>query len=144
DSDSDDSDDSDSDDDSSSDDDSDSSSSYSAQSGDLELMSAIIYCEAGGEIYAGQLAVGSVVMNRVNSSSFPNSVSAVIYQSGQFSPVASGRFATVLSNQSWTSSCESAAKEVLAGNLTVDYLYFHSASGWTSDYGERIGNQIFY
>jgi len=64
--------------------------------GDEALLAAIIECEAGGEIYEGKLAVGSVVMNRVASSSFPNTVVGVIYQSGQFSPVASGRFATVV------------------------------------------------
>ncbi len=133
---------SDSSDDSSSDDTS--ASSYTAAEGDLAIMSAIIYCEAGGESYEGQLAVGSVVMNRVNSSDFPNTVEGVIRQSGQFSPVTSGRFDTVLSNQSWTTSCQNAAQEVLNGNITVSYLYFHSASGWTSSYGEHIGNQVFY
>ncbi len=50
-------------------------------------------CEAWGEPYDGKLAVGSVIMNRVRSSYFPNTVSGVIYQGGQFSPVASGRLA---------------------------------------------------
>ncbi len=117
---------------------------YDATDSDIELLSALIECEAGGEIYEGQLAVGSVVMNRIDSSEFPNTLEGVIYQSGQFSPVASGKLALVLSNKSWSSSCEKAAKEVLGGTRTVEYLYFHSAKGWTSDYGYQIGNQIFY
>lgn len=68
----------------------------SVAAGDQALLAALIYCEAGGESYEGQLAVGSVVMNRVRSQAYPNSVSGVIYQGGQFSPVASGRLATVL------------------------------------------------
>ena len=68
-------------------------SKVQTQAGDLELLAALIECEAGGEPYEGKLAVGSVVLNRVASSHFPNSVVGVIYQRGQFSPVASGRFA---------------------------------------------------
>ena len=74
-------------------------SKVQTQAGDLELLAALIECEAGGEPYEGKLAVGSVVLNRVASSHFPNSVVGVIYQSGQFSPVASGRFATVLARE---------------------------------------------
>ena len=66
---------------------------YVPTDSDQYLLGAIIQCEAGGESYDGKLAVGSVVINRVKSSYFPNSVSGVIYQSGQFSPVASGRLA---------------------------------------------------
>ena len=54
---------------------------------DLKYMAAIIYCEAGNQCYAGKIAVGCVVMNRVKSSSFPNTVLKVIKQRGQFSPV---------------------------------------------------------
>ncbi|MCR5785219.1 MAG: cell wall hydrolase [Eubacterium sp.] len=122
----------------------DATSDYVSEAGDEKLLAAIIYCEAGGESYEGQLAVGSVVMNRVNSSSFPNTVRGVIYQSGQFSPVASGKFELVLSNGTYSQSSLNAAKEVLNGNITVSFLYFHSASGWTSEAGTRIGNQVFY
>ena len=55
---------------------------YVPTDSDQYLLGAIIQCEAGGESYDGKLAVGSVVMNRVKSSYFPNSVSGVIYQSG--------------------------------------------------------------
>lgn len=112
---------------------------------DLELLAALIYCEAGGEPYDGQVAVGCVVMNRVRSASFPNTVSGVIYQSGQFSPVASGRLATVLGNGLTTASCRQAAQTVLAGNLPYpDFLYFRSARVALSIPVTWIGNQQFY
>ena len=57
---------------------------------DLRLMASIINCEAGGESYQGQVAVGIVVMNRVRSKQFPNTIRKVIYQRGQFSPVRNG------------------------------------------------------
>lgn len=55
---------------------------------DLAMLAAIIECEAGNQSYEGKLAVGSVVVNRVNSPRFANSISGVIYASGQFTPVA--------------------------------------------------------
>ncbi len=113
---------------------------------DLTLLAALIYCEAGGEIYEGQVAVGCVVMNRVRSSAFPNTVSGVIYQSNQFSPVASGRLATVLANGLTTDSCRQAAAYVLAGNLPYpNFLYFRSASVTLEGVSVTwIGNQQFF
>lgn len=108
---------------------------------DLSMLAAIIQCEAGSTNYDGMLAVGSVVMNRVHSSSFPNTVAGVIYQSGQFSPVASGRFASVLAAGA-ASSCTKAAGEVLGGRITVDCLYFRSNNG--SIQGTVIGGNVFY
>lgn len=113
----------------------------STSEGDLALMAAIIQCEAGGESYEGKLAVGSVVMNRVASSYFPNTVMGVIYQKGQFSPVASGRFATVLEKGA-DDSCVQAAAEVLGGKRTINCLYFRRNNG-TID-GTVIGNHVFY
>lgn len=112
-----------------------------AQEGDLELLAALIQCEAGGEPYEGKLAVGSVVLNRVASSYFPNTVVGVIYQSGQFSPVASGRFATVLA-QGADASCTQAAQEVLNGKITIKALYFRRNNGIIQ--GTVIGNHVFY
>ena len=74
-----------------------SASVISADSNDVAMLAALIECEAGGESYTGMVAVGAVVVNRVNSGSFPNSVSGVIYQGGQFTPVATGTFQSVLS-----------------------------------------------
>ena len=115
--------------------------SVQAGAGDLELLSTIIYCEAGNQSYEGQLAVGSVILNRVASSSFPNSISGVIYQSGQFSPVASGRFAHALA-AGLGSRCVSAAREVLNGRRNVDCLYFRADNGLID--GLVIGDHVFY
>lgn len=116
-------------------------SKVQTQAGDLELLAALIECEAGGEPYEGKLAVGSVVLNRVASSHFPNSVVGVIYQSGQFSPVASGRFATVLARGADASSTQ-AAQEVIGGRITVKCLYFRRNNGRIQ--GTVIGNHVFY
>ena len=63
-----------------------------SQSGDLYLLARVISAEARGEPYTGQVAVGAVVLNRVRHSSFPNSISGVIYQSGAFSCLDDGQF----------------------------------------------------
>lgn len=108
---------------------------------DVALLAALIECEAGGESYEGKLAVGSVVINRMRSSAFPDTLIEVIYQNGQFSPVASGRFATVLARGA-TDSCVSAAREVLSGTITLNALYFRRNNGAVS--GTVIGNHVFY
>ena len=108
---------------------------------DAAMLAALIQCEAGGESYEGKVAVGSVVMNRVRSSHFPNTVAGVIYQGGQFSPVASGRFASVLASGA-NASCTQAAQEVLGGNITNSCLYFRRNDG--SIPGTVIGNHVFY
>ena len=113
----------------------------SNSSSDISILAAIIECEAGVESYEGKLAVGSVVLNRVRSSHFPSTIAGVIYQSGQFSPVASGRFATVLARGA-NQSCIKAAKEVLGGNITLNSLYFRRNNGTIS--GTVIGNHVFY
>lgn len=68
-----------------------SSSTNSSNSTNLNLLSRLVYGEARGEPYAGQVAVAAVVLNRVASSSFPNTVSGVIYQSGAFDVVSDGQ-----------------------------------------------------
>jgi hypothetical protein len=118
-------------------------SSVSASADETTLLAAIIYCEAGNESYEGKVAVGAVVVNRVKSSSYPNTVKGVIYQSGQFSPVASGKFAKVLSSHSYTSSCVSAAKEALSGVSNVGSAKsFRMVSSGHS--GQRIGGHVFF
>ncbi len=108
---------------------------------DITLLAALIQCEAGGECYAGKLAVGAVVMNRIKSSSFPSTLSGVIYQSGQFTPVRSGKLARVLKSGNISASCYKAAKAAMAGSdNTNGALYFHAGSGK----GTKIGNQVFY
>ena len=117
-----------------------SSSVISADSNDVAMLAALIECEAGGESYTGMVAVGAVVVNRVNSGSFPNSVSGVIYQSGQFTPVATGTFQSVLARGA-RSDCYAAAQAALAGESPVGgCLYFNSGYGS----GIQIGYQHFY
>lgn len=117
------------------------SSASAVSSSDLTLLSAIIFCEAGGESYAGQVAVGAVVLNRVKSSSFPNSISGVVYQSGQFSPVANGALSRALSNGNYR-HCTSAAQAALAGSdNTGGAKFFHRVNGAA---GLVIGNHVFY
>ncbi len=112
-----------------------------ASDSDVTLLAALIYCEAGGECYAGKLAVGAVVVNRVNSSSFPNTISGVIYQKSQFTPASSGKLKRVLNSGNIPSSCYEAAKEALSGtDNTGGAKYFHAGRGR----GTQIGNQVFY
>ncbi len=117
-----------------------SSSVISADSNDVAMLAALIECEAGGESYTGMVAVGAVVVNRVNSGSFPNSISGVIYQSGQFTPVATGTFQSVLARGA-RSDCYAAAQAALSGESPVGgCLYFNSGYGS----GIQIGYQHFY
>lgn len=117
-----------------------SASTVSASNDELALMAAIIECEAGGESYEGKVAVGAVVMNRINSSRFPNSLSEVIYQRGQFSPVASGKLSRVLARGA-RQDCYDAAIDVFNGaNNIGNRLFFSAGSGR----GMQIGNQHFY
>lgn len=111
---------------------------------ELRYMTSIIYCEARGESYAGKKAVGIVVMNRIKSKKFPNSIKEVIYQRGQFSPVRNGSLNRALrlydkqkengKMQGAMKSCMNAAKEALNGSTTIqvrgknkqmkNYLFF--------------------
>lgn len=111
--------------------------------GDRYLLANLIYCEAGGESYEGQLAVGAVVINRVLSSVYPDTVVGVIYQNKQFSPVASGRLALALAEGRATESCYKAADQAMAGVTNVgNCVYFRTPiEGLT---GIRIGGHIFY
>ena len=110
---------------------------------DRYLLANLIYCEAGGEPYAGQLAVGAVVINRVLSSVYPDTMTGVIYQKYQFSPVGSGRLAIALSQNKATASCYKAADEAMTGQTNVgNCVYFRTPiPGLT---GIKIGGHIFY
>lgn len=95
---------------------------------ELRLMASIINCEAGGESFQGKLAVGIVVMNRVESKLFPNTIKKVIFQKNQFSPVRNGMLNKMLkqydagkTNSAQWKSCISAAKKVLNGQRTIIY-----------------------
>lgn len=111
--------------------------------GDKKLLANIIYCEAGSEPYAGKLAVGAVVINRVLSSKYPDTVVGVIYQKSQFSPVASGRYELALAVDKANADCYKAAEEAMSGVTNVgNCLYFRTPiDGLT---GIAIGGHIFY
>ena len=118
-------------------------SDISFAEGDRYLLANLIYCEAGNQPYEGQVAVGAVVMNRVMSSVFPDTVVGVIYQNKQFSPVASGRLALALAENRATDACYRAADAAMTGTTTVgNCLFFRTPiEGLT---GTRIGGHIFY
>ena len=109
---------------------------------EYELLAALIQCEAGGESYIGQVAVGNVVMNRVESANHPDTISEVIYAAGQFSPVRNGSLSRTLSSGNISASCRQAALEAVAGSEPVgDKLYFRRVNGRS---GQVIGNHVFY
>ena len=117
-------------------------SEVSIGSGDRDLLAAIIQCEAGGEPYAGKIAVGAVVMNRVMSGAFPNTIAGVVYQPMQFQPVRSGRLAIRLAEGA-NSTCYKAADEVLAGaNNIGNCLFFRTVVPGIK--GTIIGHHVFY
>lgn len=110
---------------------------------DRYLLANLIYCEAGNQPYEGQLAVGAVVINRVLSSVYPNTVSGVIYQSRQFAPVGDGHLALALAEDRATAACYKAADEAMTGYTNVSRcVYFRTPiPGLT---GTQIGDHIFY
>ena len=89
-------------------------STYAAGSSnsDIQLMARAINGEARGEPYEGQVAVGAVILNRVKSSNFPNTVSGVIYQSGAFTAVSDGQINVPISENS---SVYKAARDAMNG-----------------------------
>ena len=111
--------------------------------GDRYLLANLIYCEAGGEPYEGKLAVGAVVINRVLSSVFPDTVVGVIYANRQFSPVASGRLALALAENRATEECYRAADEAMAGVTNVGGCVFFRTPIEGLE-GISIGGHIFY
>ena len=117
-------------------------SEVSVGSGDRDLLAAIIQCEAGGEPYAGKIAVGAVIMNRVRSAAFPNTIAGVVYQPMQFQPVRSGRLAIRLAEGA-NETCYKAADEVLAGaNNIGNCLFFRTVVPGIK--GTVIGGHVFY
>lgn len=117
--------------------------SLSATEYELFLLASIIYCEAGGESYEGKQAVGAVVCNRVRSSRYPDTLSGVIYASGQFTPAMTGKLDRVMERGNVPQSCYDAAKDALSGYTNVgDSLYFRRNNGTRQ--GTVIGNHVFY
>lgn len=105
-----------------------SSNSSSSNSNNVNLLAKLIYGEARGEPYTGQVAVGAVVMNRVKSSSFPNSISGVIYQSGAFDVVRDGQI-----NLSPDSTAKKAAQDAINGwDPSYGAIYYFNPSTATN------------
>ena len=116
--------------------------SLTASADDETLLAALIQCEAGGQSQQCMLAVGAVVVNRVHSGSFPNSIRGVIYQRGQFGPASSGRLESRLAS-GVSASARQAAQAALAGNdPTGGAKYFKLASSGHA--GVVIGPIVFY
>ncbi|MCR4891053.1 MAG: cell wall hydrolase [Lachnospiraceae bacterium] len=117
-------------------------SEVTTSAGEKEMLAALIQCEAGGEPWAGKIAVGAVVMNRVMSGAFPSTITGVIYQSGQFEPVSSGRFAIVLARGA-NAECTRAAEQAMAGvNNIGECLFFRTIV--PDIHGTIIGHHVFY
>lgn len=105
-----------------------SSTSSSTSSANLNLLARCVYAEARGEPYVGQVAVAAVVLNRVKSSSFPNSISGVIYQPGAFTCVSDGQI-----NLTPNQSAYNAARDALNGyDPTGGCLYYYNPATATS------------
>lgn len=115
--------------------------SYAATASDVELLGALIQCEAGNQSYEGKVAVGAVVMNRVRSKAYPNTIYGVIYAAGQFSPAGSGLVDKRL-QKGVSSSCIKAAEEALSGNSPVGSATHFRPVG--NHDGTIIGGHVFW
>lgn len=110
------------------------------QEADKELLASIIFCEAGNQSYEGQVAVGAVIMNRVKSAVYPNSISEVVYQSGQFGPAMTGWLDSVRYSAGYTPSAMQAAIDALSGSNPIgDCLYFDQGG-----MGYQLGDHYFH
>ncbi len=102
----------------------------SSSNSDLNLLARLVYAEARGEPYTGQVAVAAVVLNRVKSSSFPNTIAGVIYQSGAFSVVADGQI-----NLTPNSTAKKAAQDAINGwDPTYGSIYYFNPKTATSSW----------
>jgi len=118
---------------------------YDYTDDELTMLAGIIECEAGSTSYPGMIAVGSVVMNRVESPNFSNTIEGVIYAPYQFEPVSVGTYAVVLARGP-NANCYMAAQEVLEGKRNVPNYYFKAA--WYAEEhgisGVNIGGNVFH
>ena len=122
-----------------------SSSSSSNNSSNVNLLARVVYGEARGEPYTGQVAVAAVVLNRVKSSKFPNTISGVVYQSGAFDAVADGQI-----NMTPDTTAKKAAQDALNGwDPSYGAIYYFnpntatSAWIWSRPVTVVIGNHRF-
>lgn len=122
-----------------------SSATSSYSDSDVNLLARLIYGEARGESYVGQVAVGAVVMNRIKSSSFPNTMAGVIYQGYAFTAVADGQI-----NLTPNETAKKAAKDAMNGwDPTYGAIYYYNPKTATSQWifsrqtTVTIGNHVF-
>ncbi len=105
-----------------------SSSSSSNNSSNVNLLARVVYGEARGEPYTGQVAVAAVVLNRVKSSKFPNTIAGVVYQSGAFDAVADGQV-----NMTPDATAKKAAQDALNGwDPSYGAIYYFNPSTATN------------
>lgn len=118
---------------------------FTGNASDLEMLATIIYCEAGNQPYEGKVAVGNVVINRVNSSRFPNTINEVIRAKSQFSPVGESKYDRALGSGKVTESCYNAARDAMAGiNYVGDAKYFKNPAIAGAHAGITIGDHVFW
>lgn len=111
-----------------------------AKVSERKLLAALIYCEAGNQPRAGKVAVGAVVINRMNSKRYPNTMRAVIYQRGQFGPAITGKLDRTIAANRIPDACYEAADAALAGENPIgSALYFGCGN-----YGKKIGDHWFH
>lgn len=114
-----------------------------ANASEYEVLAAMIWCESGNQSYECNLAVASVIMNRVRSSRFPNSVKEVVFAPGQFPPATGGSLEKCLTYGKTTENCYKAAQAALNGEDNTDgCLYFNTYKGDRE--GLRIGAMVFW
>ena len=113
----------------------------SADADEVRLLGALIYCEAGNQPYEGKLGVGAVVMNRVRSGAYPNTIHAVIYASGQFTPAMTGKVARVYEGNV-PESCIQAAQAAINGETTIGEATHFRRAGKREGY--VIGDHVFW
>jgi spore germination cell wall hydrolase CwlJ-like protein len=117
--------------------------SFQANGNEVTLLAALIQAEGGNQPYDGQVAIGAVVMNRVKSGGYPNSIAEVIYAPGQFGVVSNGSIARYLGGPK--ASCVQAAQEAINGYTTVgSYKHFRRAGADVGPNSIVIGNHVFY
>jgi N-acetylmuramoyl-L-alanine amidase len=110
---------------------------------ELKCLALVIYHEARGEPVLGQYAVARTVVNRANSTIFPNTVCKVVYQKGQFSGIKHTKIRDI---KAYTNAL-SIAEDVLTSTHTFSALYFHSVKvkpNWNKKRITKIGNHVFY
>lgn len=105
------------------------------------LLAALVYCEAGNQSYEGKLAVAAVVMNRVRSSAYPNTIGGVIYASGQFTPAGNGKVEACVA-RGVDASCLQAAQEAIAGKTNVGTATHFKRAGKHDGY--VLGDHVFW